>query len=201
VKYIYIDDPISSLDDNNAVMVAHHLAQLLTSSHERLKMIVSTHHVLFFNVLCNEIKKKAHRHFLKNGAIPGGYSLLDTTEKPFLHHLATLVDLHEVQKSGALYTHHFNMMRRVMEQTACFFGYERWEECIRPEDDDPNGTVYKRVIDLMSHGDYSLYEPREMMQENKDHFGSVLRQFISRHPFSPALFPGEAKTEAKTAAK
>src|SRR5262249_170575 len=29
VKYIYIDAPISSLDDNNAVMVAHHLAQML----------------------------------------------------------------------------------------------------------------------------------------------------------------------------
>src|SRR5262245_5179595 len=29
VKYIYIDDPISSLDENNAVMVAHQLAQML----------------------------------------------------------------------------------------------------------------------------------------------------------------------------
>jgi hypothetical protein len=115
--------------------------------------------------------------------------------------LASLVELHEAQRSGALYTHHFNMMRRVMEQTACFFGYERWERCIAPETDDPNGTVYKRVIDLMSHGDYSLYEPREMMQENKDHFARVLRQFISRHPFSPALFPSEAKTESKAAAR
>jgi wobble nucleotide-excising tRNase len=26
VKYIYIDDPISSLDDNNAIAVASHLA-------------------------------------------------------------------------------------------------------------------------------------------------------------------------------
>lgn len=42
---------------------------------------MSTHHVLFFNVLRNEIKNKAHRHFLKNGATPGGYFLLDTTAK------------------------------------------------------------------------------------------------------------------------
>jgi hypothetical protein len=84
-------------------------------------------------------------------------------------------------------------MRRVMEQTACFFGYGKWDECIKAEADDPNQTVYKRVIDLMSHGDYSLYEPREMMQENKEHFGRVLRQFIERHPFSPTLFPSKAK--------
>ena len=27
VKYIYIDDPISSLDEHNAIAVANHLAQ------------------------------------------------------------------------------------------------------------------------------------------------------------------------------
>ena len=81
------------------------------------------------------------------------------------------------------------MLRRVMEQTACFFGYTKWDACIKPEADDSSGTVYKRVIDLMSHGDYSLYEPREMMPENKDLFRRVLKQFITLHPFSPALFP------------
>ena len=67
----------------------------------------------------------------------------------------------------------------------------KWDECIKPKADDPNGMVYKRVIDLISHGDYSLYEPREMMQENKDHFRGVLKQFITVHSFSPALFPGD----------
>jgi hypothetical protein len=191
VKYIYIDDPISSLDDNNAVMVAHHLAQLLKSSHERLRMVVSTHHVLFFNVLCHELNN-SRKYFLTKEPTSGSFALHETDSKPFLYHLASLVELHDAEESGALYTHHFNMMRRVMEQTACFFGYARWEECIKPEEDDPYQTVYKRVIDLMSHGDYSLYEPREMMQENKDHFGRVLRQFINNHPFSPALFASEA---------
>ena len=199
VRYIYIDDPVSSLDDNNAVLVAHHLAQLLKESPDRLRVVVSTHHVLFFNVLCNETKK-SRKYFLTRDA-QGTFKVHETDSTPFLYHLASLVELHEAQKSGVLYTHHFNTMRRVMEQTACFFGYERWDQCIKPEDDDPNGTVYKRVIDLMSHGDYSLYEPREMMQENKEHFGRVLRQFTTRHPFSPALFPREANTEPTSAAK
>jgi wobble nucleotide-excising tRNase len=192
VQYIYIDDPISSLDDNNAVMVAHHLAQMLNDAREPLRVIVSSHHVLFFNVLCNEMKKP-RKYFLMREPQGGGFAVRDTDSTPFLYHLASLQELYAAQKSGALYTHHFNMMRRVMEQTACFLGYEKWDECINPEDDDPNRTVYKRVIDLMSHGDYSLYEPREMLPENKEHFGRVLRQFIASHPFSPALFPNEAK--------
>lgn len=192
VKYIYIDDPISSLDENNAVMVANHLAKILKDSPERLRMVVSSHHVLFFNVLCNEMKKP-RKYFLTRERHPPSFTVRETDSTPFLNHLASLVELHEAQKSGTLFTHHFNALRRVMEQTACFFGYATWDECIKPEADDSNGTVYKRVIDLMSHGDYSLYEPREMMPENKEHFRRVLKQFITLHPFSPALFPEDAR--------
>lgn len=194
VKYIYIDDPISSLDENNAVMVAHHLAQMLKDAPDRLRVVVSSHHVLFFNVLCNEMKKP-RKYFLTHQTQAGGhaFAVRETDSTPFLYHLASLVELHEAQKAGALYTHHFNMLRRVMEQTACFFGYAKWDECIKPEADDPSQTVYKRVIDLMSHGDYSLYEPREMMPENKDHLRRVLKQFITLHPFNQALFPEDTK--------
>jgi len=189
VKYVYIDDPISSLDENNAIAVANHLAQVLTASDKGPKTVISSHHPLFFNVLSNELKKKAHRHFLKKGPTPDSYALQDTTSQPFLHHLATLVELDDLQKSGALYTHHFNMMRRVMEQTANFFGLADWTDCIKVEEDDSDKTLFKRLIDLMSHGDYSLFEPREMMEENKEHFRKIFRQFIAHHPFNPTLFP------------
>jgi wobble nucleotide-excising tRNase len=190
VKYIYIDDPISSLDENNAIAVANHLAETLTKTDGGPKTVISSHHALFFNVLCNELKKKARKYFLKNGAKPHSYILLDTTSRPFLHHLATLVELNEVQKSGVLYTHHFNMMRRVMEQTANFFGLSDWKNCIKAEADK---TLYKRLVDLMSHGDYSLYEPKEMMEENKNHFRKIFHQFLSSHPFNPELFSSDSK--------
>lgn len=196
VEYIYIDDPISSLDENNAIAVANHLAQMLTQSDSGPFVVVSTHHVLFFNVLCNELRNRAHRHFLKGGALPGGYSLVDTGAKPFLHHLSTLVELDKVQASGALYTYHFNMMRRVMEQTANFFGLDDWRDCICAADDDPDKTLYNRMINLMSHGDYSLYEPREMMEENKAHFRTIFRQFIAGHPFNPILFQDRSDQSA-----
>ncbi len=186
-RYIYIDDPISSLDEGNAVMVAHHLAQLLAAAPEKIRTIISTHHVLFFNVLCNEIKKSLP-YFLANDTRTKNFILSKTDSTPFLYHLASLVDLHKAEKSGTLYTYHFNMMRRVMEQTSCFFGYSKWSDCLKPDEDDADHTLHKRVIDLMSHGDYSLYEPREMMQENKELFGKALKQFTKRHPFSEILF-------------
>jgi hypothetical protein len=191
VEYVYIDDPISSLDEQNAIAVANHLVQMLKSDGNRLRAVISTHHTLFFNVLCNEFRNKAHKHHLKRTGA-SGYVLDDTSSRPFLHHLSTLVDLHEAQLSGALYPHHFTMMRRVMEQTANFFGIDDWSDCIRLDGDDPDRTLSKRMIDVMSHGDYSLFDAREMMEENKGHFRNVFRGFIAGYPFKSSLFPEQA---------
>jgi hypothetical protein len=190
VKYIYIDDPISSLDERNAVMVANHLAHMITRTDQGPRIVVSTHHPLFFNVICNELGRKARKYFLKNGAEPGTFVVDDIDGQEFLHHLSTLAELNKIQKSGALYTHHFNMLRRVMEQTANFFGLNSWRDCVRPEADDPDKTLYERIINLMSHGDYSVFEAREMMEENKNLFRRIFQQFITIHPFNRERFPG-----------
>lgn len=189
VKYIYIDDPISSLDENNAIAVANHLSQMLRKSTISRPTVVSTHHPLFFNVLCNEFGKKAKKFFLKSGGSLGGYVLDDVDGQEFLHHLSTLAELNELQKSGVLHTHHFNMLRRVMEQTANYFGMNSWKDCIKPEADDPDKMLYERILNVMSHGDYSLFEPREMLEENKNLFRRIFRQFVSIHPFNPDRFP------------
>ena len=76
VKYLYIDDPISSLDDNNTIAVASHLAQLLKKQ-SNIKAIISSHHTLFFNVMWNELneKKKCQPYFLSNDTSTSGYTL------------------------------------------------------------------------------------------------------------------------------
>ena len=51
VRYIYIDDPISSLDEHNAIVVANHLVQLFSQSTGSQAALISTHHHLFFNLL------------------------------------------------------------------------------------------------------------------------------------------------------
>ena len=187
VKYVYIDDPISSLDEHNAIAVANHLAQLLKSEESRLKTVVSTHHTLFFNVLGNELKK-ANRHLLCKGQNSQGYSLRWTDETPFFQHVANLADLEEAQKTGKLYTHHFNMLRSIIEKTASFHGYKNFGDCIRLSGDDAENSLHTRVVNIMSHGNYSLYEPSEMLEENKILFGRILADFRKTFPFNPKPF-------------
>lgn len=190
VKYIYIDDPISSLDDNNAIAVATHLAKLLKREDNELKTIISSHHTLFFNVLYNELRR-ANKYFLSKDQQSGGYLLRSTGDTPFFHHVAALTELYKAGQSGRLYTYHFNMLRNILEKTASFHGFKNFSACIRQDDDDIDGITHTRVINILNHGDYSLFEPQEMLEENKTYFRKVLNDFMARYAFNPELFPQE----------
>ena len=111
VKYIYIDDPISSLDEHNAIVVANHLVQLFRDIPNELKTVISTHHVLFFNVLSNEIKnllstRDFPQYCLSRSRKSVDYLLFrQKSDTPFFHHVAALVQLYEAAQSENIYTH------------------------------------------------------------------------------------------------
>lgn len=181
VKYFYIDDPISSLDDNNAIAVASDLAKLLRKAKGRIKVIISSHHALFFNVVCNELKTlKAARYFLHRSNGVDELTLRKTDDTPFFHHVAMLSEIQKAADSGALYTYHFNMLRSILEKTATFLGKKDFSDCIEGVEDE---ALYSRVLNLLSHGKYSVYEPTEMLEDNKELFRKILSAFLDKHQF------------------
>jgi hypothetical protein len=196
VKYIYIDDPISSLDEHNAIVVANHLVQLFRETPTEIRTVISTHHVLFFNVLSNEIKNLLNTRdspqFCLNRKKTGGYLLVrQKSDTPFFHHVAALVELHKAAQVDRIDTHHFNTLRSILEKAAVFHGYGHFSQCIKKAPNDADGILHQRFIDLLSHGKYSLYEPLEMGEETKEYFRRILTQFLEEFPFNRTLFPSE----------
>ncbi len=186
VKYIYIDDPISSLDDNNAIGVASDLAKLLKKGKDKVKVVISSHHSLFYNVMYNELKKIEHKsHFLhKDGT--DGYILRATDETPFFHHIAMLAELDKVSKNGNINTYHFNMLRAILEKTSTFFGNDDFSICFKDVEDE---VLFSRALNLLSHGKYSIYQPAEMNEDNKDLFRKILKAFTDKYEFQlPEIF-------------
>ena len=187
VKYLYVDDPISSLDDNNVIAVASHLAQLLKSPDNKIKTVISSHHTLFFNVMYNELGR-AIKYFLSKDEA-GAYSLRDTSDTPFFHHVSLIKDLHQAVESGDLYTYHFNILRNILEKTASFHGFKHFSSCIKQADDGSDGIIHTRMLNILSHGNYSLFEPVEMLEENKQYFKRILSDFMANYRFNLELFP------------
>jgi wobble nucleotide-excising tRNase len=190
VKTIYIDDPISSLDDNNVIIVASYLAKLIKDSKGK-EFIISTHHGLFYNVIFNQLKNSDKYFLTKNGE---DYKLETlTSDTPFYQHIGILKHLRAVAKTGKIYTYHFNLLRNVLEKTATFHGFDKFSDCIK---DGADKSIHARRINILSHGNYSIFEPQEMVEENKEHFKTVLENFIKEYGFNSELFP-ESTTKEK----
>lgn len=196
VEHVYIDDPISSLDEHNAIVVGNHLVQLYREAQRPIKTVVSTHHSLFFNVLHYELKNHVGRplqYILKRDRHSNGYLLVKQDgDTPQFYHVAALADLWRVAQSGQVKTYHFNILRTILEKTALFFGHRHFSTCIKEADDDADGILHQRFVDLLSHGKYSMYEPTEMGDETKDYFLTILKGFVERHPFNRELIPEPA---------
>jgi hypothetical protein len=219
-KYLYVDDPISSLDDNNAISVACDLAKLLRRAATRrdgagaaapIKVIFSTHHALFFNVMRNEIGRRIEdqpkvthkRYFLHRPNGEGAYTLQPTEDTPFFHHVATLAELQRAAdpKKGKLYTFHFNALRSVMEKTSSFFGHSSMAFCLKAPNNEEDRALFNRALNLLSHGAYAIHEPTEMGEDNKELFRRILKEFLTKFEFAlpdvaPAL-PAPQKAPAQ----
>ncbi|HAV26396.1 MAG TPA: anticodon nuclease [Bacteroidetes bacterium] len=195
VKFIYIDDPISSLDENKAIAVACDLGNLIRREDNNIKTVVSTHHGLFFNVMFNELVRKVkNKTYYLHTKKDFTYMLSDTGDVPFFHHIAIISQLKQVVESGEIYTHHFNTLRSILEKTASFFGYDKINKCIEHLAEDE--VLFNRALNLFSHGKYSIYDPREMGADNKDLFKNILDGFLEKYEFYlPEIFiePAEAK--------
>ncbi|MEL7658459.1 MAG: anticodon nuclease, partial [Bacillota bacterium] len=170
-----------------------HLARLMSDND--VKVIVSSHHALFFNVLCNEISN-AEQMFLQKGAVNNIYILKDTRKTPFFHHVALLRELKKTADTGELYTYHFNILRSILEKTASLHGYAHFSSCIRTGENE-DSPVHKRILDLLSHGNYSLFDPKEMVEENKEYFNRILNNFLADYHFNCKLFQDEIGQEAQ----
>ncbi|HBF31855.1 AAA family ATPase [Rhizobium sp.] len=215
-KYLYIDDPISSLDDNNAISVACDLAKLLRRAVTRkdangaaapIKVIFSSHHALFFNVMCNEMGRRVEghpnithkRYFLHRPNGDGAYTIQATDDTPFFHHVATLAELQRAADptKGKLYTFHFNALRSVMEKTASFFGHTGIAFCLKALNNQEDRALFNRAMNLLSHGAYAIHEPTEMGEDNKELFRRILGEFITRFEFAlPVLVPAQPAAPA-----
>lgn len=204
VKHLYIDDPVSSLDDNNAIAVACDLAGLVRKASTRrgkndepdpIRTVFSSHHALFFNVMCNELgrtpeglqKISSKRYFLHRPDAEGTFTLRATEDTPYFHHVAILAELQRCVKADTLYTFHFNALRSILEKTASFLGHDDLKICLAGLNDE---ALYNRALNLLSHGKYAITEPVEMVEDNKELFRRILADILDRFKFAvPDLVP------------
>ncbi|MEK3852360.1 MULTISPECIES: AAA family ATPase [unclassified Paenibacillus] len=185
LEYVFIDDPVSSLDDNHLIELAVDLAQLIKSNIPNLKFIITTHNPLFYNVLCNEFNNSNretgynnNKHFKKHRLEKkeeGIYELISQpNDSPFSYHLFLINEIDKAIASEQIYKYHFNFLRNILEKMSTFLGYSDWGDLLLPVKGS-HAAYEKRILNLSSHSKHSGEEIVELTNDDKN----VLRHLIS----------------------
>ena len=185
IRYIFIDDPISSLDDNHVIDTAIDLKELIVKSqNENLRFIISTHHALFYNVLFNEIKRekaindnsKIFYSLRKNG---NKFLLKRQNDSPFGYHLIVKQEIQYAINENRIEKYHFSLFRNLLEKTATYLGYINWGDLLVGEGiTEENRQGYIRRINLYSHNKHSELEYQELIPAEKEMLKLLFSNFI-----------------------
>lgn len=161
LEYFFIDDPVSSLDENHLIELAVNIAGVIKSSNSDLKFIITTHNPLFYNVIYNELNAKAG--YMLSKYEDGTFKLEEKkgdSNKSFSYHLFLKQTIEEALDSGTVQKYHFTLLRNLYEKTANFLGYPKWSDLL-PDD---RQIYYNRIIQFTSHSTLSneaVAEPTE----------------------------------------
>lgn len=171
LQYVYIDDPVSSLDENHLIQLAVNLGQLIKSSESGIKFIISTHNPLFYNVLYNELG-------VKNGYIlsrfdDGTFELVEKkgdSNKSFSYHLHIKNLIQQAIDQSNVQRYHFELLRNLYEKTASFLGYQRWSDLL-PGD---KKAYASRIMNFYPHSSLSDEQISEPTGPEKEMVGLLL---------------------------
>jgi hypothetical protein len=230
IEYIYIDDPMSSLDDNNVIAFAQQLYTVIRGqlkqelaqvkagrdSFRRIKFVVSSHHALFFHVMLHGLNadNKLGRFYLgrdKQLNEPVLKSMSDNT--PFYYNVAIMSEIQRAIQQDKLYTFHFTVLRSVMEKIQEFFGHRDFRYIL--DDITYKGNkfevtefekgelvdLYSRILNVFSHQG-PIFSPREMNEDNKENLKTIFYHIKRKYRFQlPDLTDKRSEKEIFDASK
>lgn len=184
LKYIFIDDPVSSLDENHLIELAVNLSQLIKSNKSEVKFILSTHNPLFYNVLYNELglkSKKGSYMLIKNDDGTFDLEAKDgDSNKSFSYHLYLRDVIKKAIENNEIAKYHFILLRNLYEKTANFLGYEKWSDLLPDEDRE---AYISRVMNFYSHSSLSNEQIAEPTDPEKQTVNFLFNHLINNSKF------------------
>ena len=211
IEYIYIDDPMSSLDDNNVIAFAQQLYQVIRDQLEkekeekkagrenfrRIKFVVSSHHALFFHVMYRGLsadKKLATFYLTRDKQIDRVILKQIGDKSPFYYNVAIMSEVKRAIEKDALYTYHFTILRSVVEKIKEFFGHRDFSYVLKgikykgdkydqtSFTEDELTEFYSRVMNVLSHQG-SMFAPTKMNDDNKELVTAIFDHLVDKYDF------------------
>ena len=189
--HIFIDDPISSLDDHNIFVTVSTLYDLIEKHFDERKIIITTHHVGMFSILNDWLKKgeKSDKYKPETKAwtrilsIKHGELSLETLRKDvFLYHLRILQLLEQAQKDNKVRAYHLVLLRQVLESVSSFLGVGRINYALKRIGFEDKEKI-ARIVNVLAHKRAYYYESNYLSADSQSLFVEILENLNNTYGF------------------
>jgi len=187
--HFFIDDPVSSLDDNNIFLTADTIVQLVEDNFDtNRKIILTTHHIGLFAVLFDRFNygEKSGRYKPNSKSFMlkrqnGELELKEFKNEVFLFHLHLFQVLDDARKAQ-LYTWHFVLLRQLLENITSFLGKSQIKFVLDEiKVDKPEETIY--MLNSLSHKKVFVPQYKEMNESETIAFNEIFEKLLVKYNF------------------
>ena len=188
-RHIFIDDPVSSLDDHNIFVTASTLYDLIEKYLGKRKIIIATHHVGLFSILFDWLmkgeKSDTYKARAKADILSGKHG--DVTLKThrsdvFLYHLRVLQVLDRARQENDVRAYHFVLLRQLLESVSSFLGVGRISYTLeRIGFDDPDEVA--RIVNVLSHKNVYYFESDLLVPDSLGLFEDIYGKLKTQYKF------------------
>lgn len=183
-EHFYIDDPVSSLDENNIFITSTTIKDLIKGYSQTRKIIISTHHIGLFYILSNWLqsnynkKYSMHRLVEKNGQL----SFEEFNKDVFLYHLVLISLLDELLKNGEFQGRHVVWVRQLLEYISSFLGYGHFSAVLEKIDFEDVSMVADMTNTLSHKNIFSLYD-EDISPDMVKIYAELLQKIKTKYEF------------------
>jgi AAA domain len=187
--HLFIDDPVSSLDDHNIFVTVSTLYDLIEEHFGERKIIIATHHVGMFSILYDWLmkgeKSDKYKRTTKARILSGNHgavSLETHRSDVFLYHLRVLQVLEQARRENDVRAYHFALLRQLLESVSSFLGVGRISyalERIGFEDADE----IARIVNALAHKTVYYFESDRLVPDSLALFEEIYGKLNTRYAF------------------
>ena len=188
-EYIFVDDPVSSLDDHNIFVTIFTLLELIDKYCDKKKIIITTHHIGFATILSDclfkgeksdRYKKKSKIQLLER--TDDGYVLANPKNDVLLYHLRLLQILDDAVVKDELEIYHLALLRQVLENIASFLGTGQLKYVIK-QIGITNTDRVSTIVNALTHQKVYYPQMEAMVDDNKQIVREVYHTLMSKYRF------------------
>lgn len=187
--HIFIDDPVSSLDEHNIFLTVESIFNLIEDTYPNKKIILTTHHIGLFSILADRLTKGEKsgkyradtRLFLLGRNNKNELELNTPSNDVFLFHLHLLQTLDTAIKTE-LFAYHFVLLRQLLESICSFLGKGGIGYALQQigVDDIENAG---NIINSLSHKNAYRLQFNKMSTAEEELFVDIFNKIQTKYEF------------------